>query len=626
MTLRSFRMGGSRSPAASFVSSTKMHLSLVGLTALLLVAGCGLTPEQLGDGCEPDGDACPSNSICAPGGEDHICQIPKGAACTAGGTDYCVGESICSPAPDSKCSLPLGNACSPIDPDFCIGDAVCVATKTCEIPAGGACDPKAPDHCDGDLVCGDKHDGTGSCGIAEGGTCDPANNQCAGGLSCAEMQAGGFACYPPVLVKGLVFDSESKDPVADAQIMALDDQATAKTDIAVSNAMGNYVLELPVARQMDGSPITMVNFTLRASASGYQTFPGGLRTALPISTSEAKAEVDGYVIDTTLTKIALISLPMDQKGLPSISGKVLADAQSGGVLVVAEDASGKGISAISDKSGAYTIFNVPNGMYSVHGYSAGLQLNPAMATMAGMPVMNVDLSKSTNALGTINGNLSIVNGGQGTATSVVLVVASTFSDTFVRGEVPRGLRTPLSGPPDVTGAFTIKDVPEGKYYVLAAFENDFLVRDPDPNISGTQLVTQTMPSPGMTISLPTGFKITGALDIVGPGLNEPEAVTMPPTLTWADDSSEDFYTVVVYNAYGQLVWCRSNQMIMGMTCGPQIPGVSGMSTVSVAYDGPMEPGMYYQFRATSWRMAGGNAGPISQTEDLRGVFYVDVPK
>jgi hypothetical protein len=52
---------------------------------------------------------------------------------------------------------------------------------------------------------------------------------------------------------------------------------------------------------------------------------------------------------------------------------------------------------------------------------------------------------------------------------------------------------------------------------------------------------------------------------------------------------------------------------------------SGGSTVSVDYGGPLEPGMYYQFRATSWRQAGNNPpGPISNTEDLRGVFYVDV--
>ena len=53
-----------------------------------------------------------------------------------------------------------------------------------------------------------------------------------------------------------------------------------------------------------------------------------------------------------------------------------------------------------------------------------------------------------------------------------------------------------------------------------------------------------------------------------------------------------------------------------------VPGVSGSTNVTVPYAGPMEPGMYYQFRATSWRVAGGKAGAISNTEDLRGVFYV----
>jgi hypothetical protein len=201
-------------------------------------------------------------------------------------------------------------------------------------------------------------------------------------------------------------------------------------------------------------------------------------------------------------------------------------------------------------------------------------------------------------------------------------VASTFSDTFVRGEVPRGLRTPLSGPPDVSGDFTIADVPAGDYVVLAAFENDGLVRDPDPNIAGTQIVTVSMASPGTDVPLSTSFKITEALELFGPGAEEPEAVTTAPTLRWADDSSEDFYTVVVYNAYGELVWCLSDDAALACD-GPNVPSSSG-ADVSVAYGGPMEPGMYYQFRATSWRVPGGTPGPISTTEDLRGVFFVDV--
>src|SRR5262249_13201890 len=162
--------------------------------------------------------------------------------------------------------------------------------------------------------------------------------------------------------------------------------------------------------------------------------------------------------------IALIPLPTDQQGLPSISGKVVADAvKAAGVLVVAEDMGGKGISAITDRKGAYTIFNVPNGAYTVRGYAASLQLTPASAMMAGKPPTGMDRAASSAGLGKISGSVTIVNAPGGSMTSVVLVVASTFNDTFVRGEVPRGLRTPLTGPPNVTGPFTIDNVPEGTY-------------------------------------------------------------------------------------------------------------------------------------------------------------------
>ena len=73
-------------------------------------------------------------------------------------------------------------------------------------------------------------------------------------------------------------------------------------------------------------------------------------------------------------------------------------------------------------------------------------------------------------------------------------------------------------------------------------------------------------------------------------------------------SDED--TLELYDAYGNLTWQN-----------PMVPAVNG-GNVSVTYDGPaLQKGMYYQFRATSWRTPGGTPGPISQTEDLRGVFY-----
>jgi carboxypeptidase family protein len=541
----------------------KAHIALV-LGTWILFGGCGPSPEAPGDECDPGGDACPAEApVCAadPSGEfDDICQAPN------------------------------GSPCDPTASDYCLGDDVCVS---------------------------DGH-GAGTCGIPAGQPCDPASDVvCAGNLACAELTDGNHACFPAVLVHGIVFDAEGgpSQPIAGAEVLALDDTGTAVSDIAVSGPDGSYEVDVAVAREADGTPIADVLFTLRASARDYQTFPGGVRPALPLSSSEALASDVGYVIDTPITDIALIPLPADQKG-GAITGTVLAGEDSAGVLVVAENGNaGEGISAVSDGSGKYTIFNVPDGSYTVVGYAAGIQLATADVEMAGADVAGVDLALVEAALGTIDGNIQIVNGGAGMDTSVVLIPESTFhanaDKTFIRGDVPRGLRAPASGPVSISGAFTIEGVPSGTYVVLAAFENDLLVRDPDPNIAGTQIVTVEMPTPGENVTISDSFKVTGALEVIGPGAgDEPEAVTQPLELSWVDDSSEDYYTVVVYDSFGEVVWQDD-----------MVPSESG-SDVVVAYDGPLEAGMYYQFRATSWRTPGGMPGPISTTEDLKGVFFV----
>jgi hypothetical protein len=525
-----------------------------------------------------------------------------------------VGQVGCAGSPQKA-----GDGCN-IDDDNCPDALVCGTLEdqnVCQIPAGGACDLKADKaYCLDDGTCEDDGNGAGVCfrHIAEGGTCDPANakfEKCDDGLTCAEVASGGHKCFAPVFLQGKVFDSSTAAAIEGAHVIALDEVATAASDVAVSDMAGNYQLEVPVPRDDKGAPVAAHAFTLRAGAQDYQTFPGGLRTALPISAGDAKAVEKTWVIATALTDVSLIGLPKDQQGLPSISGAVVAGDASGGVLVVAESGASTGFSAISDRKGAYTIFNVPDGSYAVAGYAAGVQLTPKSAAVAGKDLAGIDLAKSDAALGSIAGKLSIVNGGGGSATSVVLVVESTFNDTFVRGEVPRGLRNPLSGKPTVTGDFVIEKVPAGKYVVLAAFENDGLVRDPDQNIAGTQIVHQEMTSPGTAITLADSFKITGALEVFGPGADQPEGVTAAPTLSWADDSSEDFYKVFVYNAYGDVVWMNEN-----------IPSVSGGGMVTIPYGGPLDKGMYYQLRASSWRMkGGGNASAISATEDLRGVFF-----
>jgi hypothetical protein len=155
--------------------------------------------------------------------------------------------------------------------------------------------------------------------------------------------------------------------------------------------------------------------------------------------------------------------------------------------------------------------------------------------------------------------------------------------------------------------------------ILAAFENDFLVRDPDTCIGGTDIMEQEFVS-GETVDLSSGFKITGSLDVISPGANGPEAVTTStPIFTWNDDSSEDEYELSVFDSFGNKIWDTT------------VPGVtSGNPSVTYNTDGtgagtaqPLEPGMFYQFRATAKRTSGGGkVCETSQTEDLKGVFYL----
>src|SRR5690606_39174864 len=157
---------------------------------------------------------------------------------------------------------------------------------------------------------------------------------------------------------------------------------------------------------------------------------------------------------------------------------------------------------------------------------------------------------------------NIVNPGDGDDTSVVLIPKALFSEVFEFGPVPFGLRAPEPGvAPNVGGAWTIAGVPAGTYKVLAAYENDCLVRDPDTGIAGTEILEITV-AVGDDITLQDGFKVTGALGVVGPGRDGPEQVTGTPSFEFEDDSSEDNYEVVVHDALGNEIW--RDDMIPGV--------------------------------------------------------------
>lgn len=439
-------------------------------------------------------------------------------------------------------------------------------------------------------ACGD--DTTSGAGGGGGGaSCSPeAQTGCAEGLVCEEVQGGTPACFSPVTVKGRVFDFVSEAGIEGARVVARDENQAALSPIAVTAADGTYALQLPATRDSSGKPISRA-FTLRADAQTYQSFPTAPRVALPLDAADAVG--DPPELASSLSDIGLIALA-DTTGLGSVSGTVDADLPLG-TLVLAGGSTG-----VADRDGSFTVFNVAAGDQSVTGYKQGLNLAPANATVtAGQDVGGVLLTQVGDATATVSGSVQIVNGGGSSSTSVILVLEDTFDDMQKRGEAPPGLRAG-----NVTGAFSISGVPDGRYVVLAAFENDGLVRDPDTSIGGTQIAHITVAGADNAIS--TGFKITGALAVISPGANDIEPVTGNPTFSWEDDSSEDSYDVEVFDALGTSVWKTSGNFDQG-----------GNKPATVDYAGPtLEKGMIYQFRATS--VKGGV--PISSTEDLKGVF------
>lgn len=542
-------------------------------------------------------------SACGNGDKTQAGEL--GGSCELDNAQSCASGLVCAESDDGDpvCVLQPGTSCDPETETVTNGG--CGDGAICEIPEART--GTTSSNGEGGTSGGDET----VCLTTKGGECDLEAPFCAPGFTCAETTEGVSRCYGRVVLRGQVTDSSDASAISGAHVIALDDEGSAVTDVAVSGDEGGYELEVPVLRDENGLPAEGI-FTLNGSAQDYQPFPNGARVALPIDVSEAAADGELYVVENALTDISLIALPAGERFSAEGSIVGLSDLSAlGGLLVVAQSDAGT-FTALSDKNGAFTIFNLPDGDYEVTAYGAGVQVATESLKVDGGEVVSVSLQEEEKQTTTVSGNIQIVNAAGGLETSVILVVRDTFDESIARGEAPRGLRAPASGPVSISGDFVIEGVPEGEYVVLAAYENDQLVRDPDTNISGTDFVYVTVTADDAELSLGDSFKVTEALHIAFPGADGPEAVSEKPLLEWEDDSSEDWYELSVFDAFGDQ---------MGETI--QVPGVSGSSTVTHQYDGPLEPGMYYQFRVSSWRQAGNkDPAPISSTEDLKGVFFL----
>lgn len=450
------------------------------------------------------------------------------------------------------------------------------------------------------IGCGDDEDKDTSCKVGDASTC-------AAGLVCEEVRGGEPACFAPVQIRGQVVDLLSGEPVAGARVMAEEAAGRPVGDVAITDGAGNYVLPIPTARaDAKGTPVAQT-LRMSAAAQDYRPFPSGFRVALPVETAAAEKAADAFVVRGAGTSIGLEILPEERRGLPSIAGRVRLAPGHREAMVAAEpvtDATLPTVTARTDRQGDYVLFNVAPGSYAVRAFQRGANHTPAEVGVDEDPLTGVDLPLADVPAATLSGDVSIVAATG--ATSIVLALESTFDPVLARGVLVPGLRSPDPGlAPDVTGAFTIAGIPDGDYVVLAAFENDGLVRDPDPDIAGTEV--QHISVRDGTVDGTVAFKVTGAVRMIGPGAagasQGVEVVEGVPTFRWEAYPSAKDHLVELFDTFGNKVW-------EGRTAGTSLP-----------YDGAEElvTGSPYLWRATAF----GNAGnPIAMTEDLLGVFTV----
>jgi hypothetical protein len=467
------------------------------------------------------------------------------------------------------------------------------------------------------------------------GGCNPADaSSCQNGQVCEPVSGGGTVCAGAVQVTGKVYDLADAAPgITGARVVALDASQAPLAPAYTTAAGGQYTITVPATRNADGSPTGSI--TLRADAAGYETFPSGLRTAIPVALSTATLTSGTYQVGTA-TDIGLAALPAGSYA--TLHGTVAAAPSKGGILVVAApEAGGTGVSGFADESGAYDVFNLPvaagGTSWTVKPYAQGANYavsatSPSTSPLTLMPGddKEVDFSVGSTVPHTLTGGIQFAGQNLPAApqtTSVILVVKSTYDSILHRGEAPPGLRDGNA----TSAGFTITGVPDGDYMVLAAFENDGMVQDPGQGSTGVYeavisggALTAVYLNGALQSSQTIQFKVTGAVSLSTPFTGTYDSAPWPatsstPSFDWIAYPSTYRYDVEVIDSLGNLACEKTG-----------IPGnTSPLTFTWNATDcfgaASAAPATWYQLVVKAYQNGTGGVVEASFSEDLKGVFY-----
>jgi hypothetical protein len=331
-------------------------------------------------------------------------------------------------------------------------------------------------------------------------------------------------------------------------------------DGTTGDPKGTHKLRIPWERQADGTPVAG-QISLRADASGYLTFPSGLRAALPVDVSAATKGASSWTLQSNQTDIGLIAL-QNAANLARIHGTVATPPNHEGVtgnldftgqnmpanpttsvaLVVkstfienlgrGEQPPGLSVSGVTSAATGYSIAGVPDGNYIVLAAFGNDGMVRDISGLGGCAPLEVDVS----------GGAVTVPPGQFKLTGAV-----TVSDPFV-------------APYDFSPWPANTGTPTFNWVRYNSAQNGYIVQ-----------VFDTFGNP--------------LLPLIGAGTGIADPLTIS---------------------------------------GPTVTQTAGGTNPSYTYSGTpvLQNGMYYQFKVFAMQTISATTVVASQSKDQQGVFYV----
>lgn len=404
-------------------------------------------------------------------------------------------------------------------------------------------------------------------------------------------------------ITGKVTDMTSSVALSEASVIAFDAGTHTPVMTVKTNGSGDYTLDVP-----EGT------YFLKFYKQGYESVPPMGIESVPFSVS----------VGQTSTQAAEMS-PSLITNAGSISGKVsVGSTAKSGVLVIAEG-NASAYSAITDKDGNYTIFNVPAASYNVKGYLADHSSSAASVSVAENTASdNVSVSLTTGTSGQVAGTFKVVS-------QTTIITAPTTMDISLVHPVTKETIPGLSQsvPYSSSLSYSFSNVPDGTYTVRATYANDYIVIDPDYITKfGDYKVTVTS---GTADVASVDIVATSAVLLTGP-TNE-MSTTVPfessanPTFTWTAYASTSDYVIEVTDAStGKVVWGGFTSANGTVSKNITIPS----STTSIVYnsDGSatseLVSGKVYRWRifASKNNVQSGTWNLIAASEDQGGLIKI----